>query len=256
VLAAGYATRLRPLTDSIPKMLLPLAGRPMLDYLLDRIEVVDEIDEIHIVTNARFAGDLAGWASQRSGMRHVAVWNDGTISNEDRLGAIGDMRFTIERGNLEGEELLVVAGDNLIEYSLGDFVRFWRGKGGASAIAVRHVADPELIKQYGVVELADDDRVVSLEEKPSRPRSDLAVTATYLFPAEHAALIATYLEGGNPPDAPGNFVVWLYPRVPVYGYRFEGEWMDIGDPEQLLEADNRMRTRLGLAPRDEYVLGS
>ncbi|HEV2712268.1 MAG TPA: nucleotidyltransferase family protein [Gaiellaceae bacterium] len=255
-MAAGYATRLRPLTDSIPKMLLPLAGRPMLDYLVDRIEEVDEIDEIHVVTNARFAGDLAAWASGRAGTRHIAVWNDGTVSNEDRLGAIGDLRFTIERGKLEGEELLVVAGDNLIEYSLEEFVHFWRGKGDGSAIAVRRVADEELIKQYGVAELAEDDRIVSLEEKPSRPRSDIAVTATYLFPAEHAALISPYLDGGNPKDAPGNFVVWLYPRVPVYGYRFEGGWMDIGDPKQLLEADNRLRARAGLPPRDRYVLGS
>jgi glucose-1-phosphate thymidylyltransferase len=254
VLAAGYATRLRPLTDSIPKMLLPLAGRPMLDYLIDRIEAVDDIDEIHVVTNARFARDLGAWATQRSGRRGVGVWNDGTMSNEDRLGAVGDMRFAIEQAGLAGEDLLVIAGDNLIGYSLEDYVGFWRGKAGGSAISVHRVADPELIKQYGVVELGEDDRIISLEEKPSQPRSDLAATAAYLYPAEHAALIDQYLDEGNPPDAPGNFLVWLYPRAPVYGYRFEGEWMDIGDPEQLLEADNRMRARLGLQPRGEYSL--
>jgi glucose-1-phosphate thymidylyltransferase len=255
VLAAGYATRLRPLTDSIPKMLLPLAGRPMLDYLIDRVDMVDDVDEIHIVTNARFARDLGAWASQRSGMRPVAVWNDGTTSNEDRLGAIGDMRFTIEQAGLEGEELLVVAGDNLIEYSLQDFVRFWREKGEGAAIAVHHVPDRELIKQYGVVELDQDDRVVSLEEKPSQPRSDLAATAAYLYPPEHVALIGPYLQEGNSADAPGHFLVWLYRRAPVYGYRFEGGWMDIGDPQQLLEADNRVRIQRGLEPRAEYSLG-
>jgi glucose-1-phosphate thymidylyltransferase len=252
VLAAGYATRLRPLTDTIPKMLLPLAGRPMLDYLVDRIEEVEEIDEIHIVTNARFARAFEEWAKKRSGQVPIRVWNDGTTSDEDRLGAIGDIRFTIGQVGLEGEDLLVVAGDNLIEYSLGDFVRFWRAKGEGAAIAVHCVPDPELIKQYGVVELDADDRVVSLEEKPAQPRSDLAATAAYLYPADHAALIAPYLDEGNAPDAPGNFVVWLYRRAPVYGYRFEGAWMDIGDPQQLLEADNRMRARLGLEPRAEY----
>ena len=255
MLAAGYATRLRPLTDSIPKMLLPLAGRPMLDYLIDRVEMVDEVDEIHAVTNARFAGDLGAWASQRSGVRPVAVWNDGTTSNEDRMGAIGDLRFTLEQAGLEGEELLVIAGDNLIEYSLQDFVRFWREKGEGAAIAVHHVPDRELIKQYGVVELDQDDRVVSLEEKPSQPRSDLAATAAYLYPPEHVALIGPYLDEGNSPDAPGHFVVWLYGRAPVYGYRFEGGWMDIGDPQQLLEADNHMRIQRGLGPRAEYSLG-
>jgi glucose-1-phosphate thymidylyltransferase len=256
VLAAGYATRLSPLTDSIPKVLLPLAGRPMLDYLLDRLEAVDEIDRIHVVTNARFAGDFGGWASQRSGLRPVAVWNDGTTSNEDRLGAIGDIRFTIDEAGLEGEELLVVAGDNLIEYRLEDFVRFWREKGDGAAIAVHRVPDPELLKQYGVAELDADDRVVSLEEKPAAPRSDLAATAAYLYRPEDAALIGPYLDEGNPPDAPGNFTAWLYRRAPLYGYRFEGGWMDIGDPEQLLEADNRMRARLGLGARTEYSLAS
>ena len=254
VLAAGYATRLRPLTDAIPKPLLPLAGRPMLEYLLGRIEAVEDVDGIYVVTNDRFAGDFGRWASQRSGRLHLAVLNDGTTSNEDRLGAIGDIRFAIEEAGLGEEELLVVAGDNLIEYSLDDFVRFWRGKGDGAAIAVHRIDDPELIKQYGVAELDADDRVVSLEEKPAEPKSDLAATAAYLYRPEQLALIEPYLDEGNPPDAPGHFVVWLYPRAPVYGYRFEGAWMDIGDPEQLLEADNRLRTRMGLGARSEYSL--
>lgn len=250
MLAAGYATRLRPLTDSIPKMLLPLAGRPMLDYLVDRIEAVGEIEQIHVVTNARFAPDLQAWAADRA----VTVWNDGTTSNEDRLGAIGDIRFTIEQARLHGDDLLVVAGDNLIEYSVEDYVRFWREKGNGSAIAVHRIADREQIKQYGVVEVDEDGRVVALEEKPAEPRSDLAATAAYLYRAEHVALVEEYLQGGNPPDAPGHFVVWLYPRVPVYAYRFEDGWMDIGDPKQLLEADNRLRRQRGLEQRAEYSL--
>jgi glucose-1-phosphate thymidylyltransferase len=236
-------------------MLLPLAGRPMVDYLIERIEEVDEVDEIHLVTNARFAGDFAGWASQRSALRPIAVWNDGTTSNDDRLGAVGDIQFTIEQAGLEGEELLVVAGDNLIEYDLADFVRFWREKGRGAAIAVHRVPDRELIKQYGVVELDEDDRVVSLVEKPAEPQSDLAGTAAYLYPPEHGALLPGYLAEGNPADAPGHFLVWLHTREPVYGYEFSGSWMDIGDPQQLLDADNLMRSRLGIPPRGEYVLG-
>jgi glucose-1-phosphate thymidylyltransferase len=234
-------------------MLLPLAGRPMVDYLIQRIEAVDDVDAIHVVTNARFAGDFGRWATQRSAERPIAVWNDGTTSNEDRLGAIGDIEFTIEEAGLEGEELMVIAGDNLIEYDLGDFVSFWRGKGDGAAMAVHQVRDPELIKQYGVVEVDENDRVVGLEEKPAHPRSDLAATAAYLFRPEDASLVPTYLAEGSPPDAPGNFLVWLHARGPVYGYRFEGGWMDIGDPQQLLEADNLMRRRLGLPPRDQYA---
>jgi glucose-1-phosphate thymidylyltransferase len=248
ILAAGYATRLRPLTNSVPKMLLPLAERPMLDYLLDRIREVDELDEIHLVTNAQFAPVFRDWAPG-----DVIVHDDGTTSNEDRLGAIGDIAFTIERAGLEGEDLLVVAGDNLIGYSLPEFVDFWQEKGG-SAIAVHEVADRSLLPQYGVVELDDDDRVVGLEEKPAEPKSDLAATAAYLYRGADLELLPRYLEEGNAPDAPGNFAVWLHTRAPLYGYRFSGEWHDIGDLGQLLDADNLLRSRAGLPQRDEYSL--
>src|ERR1700694_5615304 len=159
VLAAGYATRLSPLTDSIP---------PLLDSLLDGIREVGELDEIHLVTNSRFALALFDWAPT-----DVTVHDDGTTSNDDRLGAIGDLAFTIERAGLGGEDLLVVAGDNLIGYSLPDFVDFWRACGG-SAIAVHEVADRSLLSHYGVVEVDDDDRVVGFEEKPAEPKSNLA----------------------------------------------------------------------------------
>ena len=248
ILAAGYATRLRPLTDDIPKMLLPLAERPMLDYLLDRLYEVDELDEIHLVTNTRFAEAFRDWAPE-----DVLVHDDGTTSNDDRLGAIGDIAFAIERGELEGEDLLIVAGDNLIGYSLAEFVAFWRAHEG-SAIAVRDLGDRELLRQYGVVELDEDDRVVGLEEKPAEPKSDLAATASYLYLADHLALLPRYVEEGNPLDAPGNFMVWLHTREPVYGYRAEGEWHDIGDLGQLLEADNLLRQRAGLPVRAAYEL--
>lgn len=228
-------------------MLLPLAGRPMLDYLLDQVREVRELDGIHLVTNSRFAPIFEDWAPE-----DVIVHDDGTSSNEDRLGAIGDMRFTVEGAGLHGEEVLVVAGDNLIGYSVPDFVAFWRQKVG-SAVALYHCPDPELIKKYGVVELDEDQRIVSFEEKPAQPRSDLAATAAYLYRPEHLALLDDYFAAGNSPDAPGNFVAWLYQRKPVYGYRFSGEWLDIGDHEQLLEADGRMRERAGLPRRARYT---
>ena len=248
ILAAGYATRLRPLTDSFPKMLLPLAERPMLDYLLDRIREVGEIDEVHLVTNAQFAPAFRDWAPE-----DVTVHDDGTTSNEDRLGAIGDIAFTIERAGLEGEDLFVVAGDNLIGYSLPGYVAFWREKGG-SAIAVYEVEDRALLPQYGVVELDDEDRVVGFEEKPAEPKSNLAATAAYLYRADDLELLNQYLEEGNAPDAPGNFAAWLHTRAPLYGYRFSGEWHDIGDLGQLLDADNLLRERAGLPTRSEYTL--
>jgi glucose-1-phosphate thymidylyltransferase len=229
-------------------MLLPLAGRPMLDYLLDRIREVEDVEAIHVVTNSRFAPAFSDWAPAG-----VTVHDDGTTSNEDRRGAIGDLAFTIERAGLEGEDLLVVAGDNLVGYSLPEFVGFWRAKGG-SAIAVYEIADADELKRYGVIELDADDRVVGFEEKPARPRSNLAATAAYLYRAADLELLARYLAEGNPPDAPGNFVAWLHTRAPVHGYRFTGEWHDIGDARQLLEADNRLREQAGMPTRSEYAV--
>ena len=220
----------------------------MLEYLLDRIREVGEIDEVHLVTNAQFTPAFQDWAPE-----DVTVHDDGTTSNEDRLGAIGDIAFTIERAGLEGEDLLVVAGDNLIGYSLPDYVDFWREKGG-SAIAVYEVEDRSLLPQYGVVELDDEDRVVGFEEKPSEPKSNLAATAAYLYRGADVELLDQYLEEGNAPDAPGNFAAWLHARAPLYGYRFSGEWHDIGDLGQLLDADNLLRGRAGLPQRAEYSL--
>jgi glucose-1-phosphate thymidylyltransferase len=202
------------------------------------------------VTNARFAADFERWAEGRS----VSVHDDGTRSNEDRLGAIGDIRFTVERAGLAGDDLLVIAGDNLFDFSLAEFVSWWHGKDVASAVAVHDVGDRELAKQLGVVELDDDERIVSFVEKPDQPLSTLAATAAYVYHREHVPLVARYLDDGNAPDQPGRLVAWLHTREPVYGYSFEGGWYDIGSHEQLLEADNELRRRIGLPQRSEYAL--
>ena len=241
ILAAGYATRLRPLTDTIPKQLLPVGGRPMVDWILDRLEETSA-DEVHLVTNARFAVDFERWAAGKD----VRVHNDGTTSNEDRLGAIGDIDFV----GLD-DDLLAIAGDNLFDYSLADYESYWRAKGG-SAVAVHDVGDRELAKRYGIVDVDADDRITDFVEKPDDPPTTLCATATYLYRREHAALVPAYLAAGNPPDQPGNFVAWLHKREPVYAYRFSGAWYDIGDHAQLLEADNRMRRLVGLPERAAY----
>src|SRR5438034_3877691 len=144
LLAAGYATRLRPLTDTVAKELLPVGGRPIIDWILDRLGEVDGLDAVHVVTNGRKAAQFERWAAGRD----VTVHDDGTTSNDDRLGAIGDIAFVLERTGLD-DDLLVIAGDNLFTFSLADLVAFWRSKGVASAVAVHDVGSTELAREYG-----------------------------------------------------------------------------------------------------------
>jgi glucose-1-phosphate thymidylyltransferase len=251
ILAAGYATRLRPLTDDVPKQLLPVGERPLLDWVLDRVREVREVDAVHLVTNSRFAPVFESWA----GPHGVLVHDDGTTSNEDRLGAVGDLQLAIERERLQDDALLVLAGDNLFELSLPRFVEWGRARPQpASAVPLHDVGDLELATHYGIAATDADARIVRFVEKPSDPPSTLASTLIYLLPPEHVRLVRTYLDAGGSPDNAGSFLGWLAGREPVYGYLFDGSWYDIGNHEQLLEADNRLRRLAGLPERETYTL--
>jgi len=247
ILAAGYATRLRPLTDEWAKELLPVGGRPIIDRIVDAIGELDDVDAIHVVTNSRKAPWFRTWTVGRD----VIVHDDGTTSNDDRLGAIGDMQFAIDVAAIQ-DDLLVIAGDNLFDFSLAEYAAFWRSKGRASAVAVRDVGSRELASQYGIVALDADARVTAFVEKPADPPSTLAAIAAYIYHREHVPLIRAYLDAGESHDQPGRFAAWLQEREPVYGWVFDSTWYDIGDHEQLLEADNRMRAAAGLPERSAY----
>ncbi|HEY2778095.1 MAG TPA: nucleotidyltransferase family protein [Gaiellaceae bacterium] len=247
ILAAGYATRLRPLTDTWAKELLPVGGRPIVDRIVDNLADVADVDEVHLVTNSRKAPWFHEWAYGRD----VTIHDDGTTSNGDRLGAIGDMLFVVDRIGTD-DDLLVIAGDNLFDFRLSDLVAFWQTKGVASAVALRDVGSLDLARQYGIVDLDAEGRIRSFVEKPAEPTSTLAATATYLYHREHVGLIRTYVETEANADQPGRFVAWLHRREPVYGWAFTEAWYDIGDHEQLLEADNRLRAAAGLPTRAAY----
>jgi glucose-1-phosphate thymidylyltransferase len=255
ILAAGYATRLYPLTKTVAKPLLPVAGRPMLDYILDRIREVDAVDAVHVVTNHKFADSFLQWADahEAEGLQ-IDVHDDGTTSEDDRLGAIGDVQFVVEQAGLGDENLLVIAGDNLFDFSLDGYVRRWQDRGEVSAVTLYDVGDLELVKKYSSVDLDEDGRILAFTEKPEDPQSTLVATASYIYHRAHVPLVKRYLDDGNVPDQPGRFIAWLCSRVPVYGYVTEGDWRDIGDSAQLLEADNALRGRAGMPLRETYAL--
>ena len=251
VLAAGYATRLYPLTLTVAKPLLTVGGRPMVDHILDRIREVDEIDAVHVVTNRKFAESFETWAAGRDG---VVVHDDGNASESDRLGAVGDIAFVVERAGLDGEDLLVVAGDNLFDFSLVDYVDWWRGKGEASAVALHDVGDLGLAAKYGIVALGDGrpDRVVRGEAR--RAAVDARGDGDVSLPPRARPARPPLPRRGQLARPAGPVRRVARPARPVYGYTFEGDWRDIGDAAQLLEADNRLRALDGLPARDTYEL--
>jgi len=234
VLAAGYATRLQPLTLDRPKHLLEVAGRPILDRLLDQLPL-DELDAITVVANAKFAPRFHAWAEERGGPVPIEVVDDGTTSEDDKLGAIGDLALVIRELQVE-DDLLVAAGDSLFTERLDGFVRFAEER-SAAAIAVYDVGDLDAMGRLSAVSVDSDSRVTAFEEKPERPASTLAGIALYFYPREVLPLVSEYLEEGHNPDQPGRFVEWLYSRTPVYAWLVPGRWLDVGTPEALAEAD-------------------
>lgn len=242
ILAAGYATRLYPLTKDRPKALLDIGGRTILDHLMAQIAGTGAIDGAHIISNHKFYPQFAEWAQSAAEENRYAgidikVWNDGTSSEEDRLGAVGDIWFGIQAGGID-DDILVAASDNFFTFPLKLFVDDFISH-GRDTILAQEFTDMELIKRFAVATLDDRGRVLGLVEKPSEPPTNIGVYALYLYRRDTLPLIGQYLSEGNPPDAPGHFPEWLYERREVRAYLFEGECVDIGTPESYSEAQER-----------------
>jgi len=220
ILAAGYATRLYPLTENFPKPLLKVGGKTILDWLINDLE--ETIDEFVVVTNHKFAAQFEAWAKDRP----VRVIDDGTTTNETRLGAVKDIRLAAQ--TMEGEDVLVMAGDNVLTFSLAQFVAFARQK-GTSCVMCHEEKDLKKLQKTGVITTDAQDLITSYEEKPAEPKGNLAVPPFYYYKAQDVARIDEALQAGCGYDAPGSLAVWLSGVAPMHAWRMPGPRYDIGD---------------------------
>jgi len=246
ILAAGYATRLYPLTHNKAKPLLEVAGKPMIEWVLDNLTPIPGLGTVYVVTNDKFAKDFQAWAEgyqARHPRLQLKIINDGSRSDEDKLGAIGDIRLALDRAEIAGQPLLVVAGDNLFSEPLTEFAA--HAKGSGATLATYDVGDLEAMKKYSAIEIDAEGVITHFEEKPSKPKTTLTGIALYYFAPATLELFTTYIAAGNNPDQPGRFIQWLHTRHPVKTYQIKGTWYDIGSKESLEEA-NRIFSKFGV----------
>lgn len=234
VLAAGYGVRLAAVAKDTPKPLLSVAGKALIDHVVERLRAVKALDEIVVVTNHKFYGHFTSWAKTHAGAP-IRIVNDGTNAPEERLGSVGDIHFVWSRERVH-DDWLVVGGDNLFDQDLGAFVSFALARKPAVSIGLYDIGDIKAASKFGVCSLDAQSRVTLFQEKPKNPLSTLIATCVYYFPRPTLALIEEYTVQSGALDAAGSYIQWLAEKKDVYGFQFSGKWYDIGSIESLNDA--------------------
>lgn len=224
ILAAGYATRLYPLTENFPKPLLQIGQKTILDWLVDDIDASGQVDEFVVISNHKFAHHFVDWAKNKT--QRITVLDDGTTSNENRLGAVKDIQFAIEQLQLD-DEVLIIAGDNVLDFSLKSFIAYANSK-KASCIMRYYEPDHKKLLKCGVVEIDDTDRVLSMTEKSPTPATHWCCPPFYCYSREDIARIQEGIAMGCQTDAPGSFAAWLCVQTDVYAMEMTGKRYDVG----------------------------
>lgn len=235
ILAAGYATRLWPLTLDMPKPLLPVGKRPIIEHILARLEGIKDINDIYVVTNTKFVRNFKDWKKSYHNGKRISVIDDEMKTLEDRRGSIGDVIFSIDKESI-ATDILVIAGDNIFDFNLTDFIKSAKANSPSATIGLFDIGDIRFAGEYGIVTLDKSCRIASFKEKPKEPKSTLAAMCLYYFPKQKIRLLKKYKADGNPLDLAGSFIKWLSRKEPVYGYIFKGRWLDIGDKRSLKRA--------------------
>lgn len=238
ILAAGYAARLYPITKDKPKPLLTIRKKPIIEYIIQKLEKLEQVDEIMIVTNQKFFSQFRSWLENFPSLKPISLLKDNSRSTLDRCGAIGDIAMAIQQENIN-DDLLVVAGDNLFSFSLRPFIEFALTRRPQASIGIYNPnggAGKMDLRRFGIVQLNGGGEIVDFQEKPAQPKSSLIAMCIYFFPKESLHLFERYLCQNGRPDEPGNYISWLAASDKVYGYAFEGNWCDIGDIDAYSEA--------------------
>ena len=239
ILAAGYGTRLYPLTKRIAKPLISVNNKPMINYLVDKIKILSDrfpVDEVRIVVNNKFYKSFLSWKKKYK--IKAKILNDGSDSPEDRLGAIKDMRFAI--GKVKAD-WLVLGGDNLFQDDLKGFIKFAKENKSYPSIGLYDVKSKKMARRFGVVMLNKEKRISKFQEKPKKPLSTLAASCVYFFPKQSLHLFDSFISNNGNVDASGKYIAWLSKESKVFGYTLAGKWIDIGHFDSLKEAENEFR---------------
>ncbi len=227
ILAAGYATRMYPLTLNFPKPLLDVGGKPILDWLYEDLRTC-EVENFYVVTNHKFFPNFCNWAKDKS---NIVVLDDGSTSNETRLGALRDITFVLDHDSHQQlSDIFVLAGDNVVDFSFCAFLDYARHK-GTSCVMRHYQSDISRLRRTGVCVIDDNDLILDMEEKPQEPKSNWAVPPFYYYKAQDLPLLYTAIESGLNVDAPGSFVSYLATRRPVHAYLMKGQRFDVGTIE-------------------------
>ena len=234
ILAAGYATRLYPLTENFPKPLLEVKGKTILDWLIDDIDTLGAVDEYVVISNHKFAHHFDKWAAEKT--QKVTVVDDGTSTNETRLGAVKDIQYAIDKLKLD-DDMLVIAGDNLLDFSLTEFIKYAKAKKSSCIMRYYEASEQKLLK-CGVVTIDENDKILEMTEKSPTPATHWCTPPFYFYTREDAKLVRTGIEAGCGVDAPGSYIAWLYKQVDVYAMEMLGNRYDIGNLESYEKVQN------------------
>ncbi len=239
ILAAGYGTRLYSLVKDTPKALLEINEKPLINYILDRIESLNNLNEVVLVTNEKFYLIFKGWAAQQTEFKiKIRVVNDGTTAPEDRLGSIGDIEFALKEAQIN-DDVLVIGSDNLFDYNIDEYIEFAKEKSPIVSIGLYDIGNLGEATKFGVVGLDSNAKISSFEEKPENPKSTLVAMCFYYLPKDSLGLINDYLAESEKSDTAGDYIRWLCEKRDVYGFKFTGKWYDIGSVEAYKEAQEK-----------------